>query len=196
MAGKSPRPGNNKARNKLRIIAGKWRGRRIPFSASEGLRPTPDRVRETLFNWLQFDIAGKNCLDLFAGSGALGLEALSRGAAHVTLVESQASAVLQLRQNLELLAADNATVIGMDALAYLRQSSEQRFDIIFLDPPYQMRLWNECIALIEKGQRLAQHGVLYFEQPKKEDAVELPDTWSITHQKTAGQINYCLATYS
>jgi len=184
-----------RARKQLRIIAGKWRGRKIQFEPSEGLRPTPDCVRETVFNWLQFEIIGKNCLDLFAGSGALGLEALSRGASSLRLVETQPSAIKNLRLNVETLQAENVQLNQQDVLEYLQQEPAHGFELIFLDPPYKMCVLQQCIDLIEKNQWLTENGLLYFEQPKQEPEMELSASWVISHHKKAGNICYYLATF-
>jgi 16S rRNA (guanine966-N2)-methyltransferase len=188
-----------RARNQLRIIAGKWRGRKIQFVPVDDLRPTPDRIRETVFNWLQFDIVGKNCLDLFAGSGALGFEALSRGAENLCLVETDPTAIQQLRLNQTTLKAENSQLVEQDVMRFLQRSSQQesqqRYDIIFLDPPYKMQLLKQCIDSIEKNQWLKNHGKLYFEQPKQEPEIELSAAWSISHAKSAGNVSYYLATF-
>ena len=182
--------------SQVRLIAGTWRGRKISFTAIPGLRPTPDRVRETLFNWLQFDLVGKRCLDLFAGSGVLGIEAASRGAAEVSLVESHPVAIEQLQQNLATLKADNIEIVTQDATRFLDQKAQQRYDIIFLDPPYQMRVLEACINKIEQNQWLSEQGTLYFESLRQDAAIELSSAWTLTHEKTAGQIRYYLATLS
>ena len=127
-----------KQTNQLRIIGGVWRGRKLDFPSIPGLRPTPDRVRETVFNWLQFDVVGSRCLDLFAGSGALGVEALSRGASVVTFIDEQSSVIAAIKSNMNVLAANDVRCLTADALSYLRNSnSENKFDIVFCDPPFQ-----------------------------------------------------------
>ncbi|MFV2057456.1 MAG: 16S rRNA (guanine(966)-N(2))-methyltransferase RsmD [Thiohalomonadales bacterium] len=188
---KNPRP-----HNQVRIIAGKWRGRKLSFSPIQDLRPTPDRVRETLFNWLQFDLVGKRCLDLFAGSGVLGFEAASRGATTVSLLESHPTAVRQLQQNVALLKADNIEIIAQDAIKFLQHTDAQSYDVIFLDPPYKLKLLQACIAQIEEKRCLAERGILYFEQATTGPGIDLSTAWTITHKKSAGQVCYCLATFS
>src|SRR5690606_3705719 len=132
--------------NQLRIIGGQWRGRKLRFPDVEGLRPTGDRIRETLFNWLAPELPGARCLDLFAGSGSLGLEALSRGAAASWMLERDAHAAGCLRENLQLLAADGGVVQHLDSLTHLRQgNAEQPFDVIFIDPPFDRNLWQASI---------------------------------------------------
>lgn len=149
--------------NQLRIIGGEWRSRRLSFPNVPGLRPTPDRMRETLFNWLQGHIAGSRCLDLFAGSGALGLEALSRGAAEVVFVEKHPAAVKTLRHNLELLGATQAQLVHNDALRYVNTASEP-FDFIFLDPPFHQQLIAPVLTALLTKNLLKPTGMLYLEQ--------------------------------
>jgi 16S rRNA (guanine966-N2)-methyltransferase len=177
---------------KLRIIGGRWRGRRLSVSESEGLRPTPDRVRETLFNWLQPYLAGASCLDLFAGTGALCLEALSRGAGRVVMVEQAAPVAQRLRQTLEMLEAENATVVRADAVEYLRQTP-QTFDIIFLDPPFSTDLIARCAGLIETHGWIKPGGLIYVEAPSRIESLPLPAGWELIRSKKAGQVGYHLA---
>jgi len=181
------------ARNQLRIIAGQWRGRKLSFADVEGLRPTPDRVRETLFNWLAPMIEGARCLDLFAGSGALGLEALSRGAAEVVMLDQSAKVVRQLKDNLQLLACNRATVLQKEALSYLQQPSETGFDIVFLDPPYRKQLLSPCIAQLSQQQWVNPGARIYLELESKAELPILPDNWELTRSKKAGQVAYHLA---
>lgn len=171
----------------LRIIGGQWRRRRLPVAVVPGLRPTPDRVRETLFNWLQFDVPGARCLDLFAGSGALGFEALSREAAQVVLVEKHATAFAQLQANMQVLKAERAELIHQDALAYLNNATEP-FDLIFLDPPFRKGFVDEVMALIVANGLLKPDGMIYLEY----EAEFVPDfsQWQmeVYRQTTAGQV--------
>tara|TARA_Y100000782_G_C10124859_1_gene240300 strand:+ start:297 stop:851 length:555 start_codon:yes stop_codon:yes gene_type:complete len=132
----------------LRIIGGEWRSRRLKFPALDGLRPTMDRVRETLFNWLQFDIEGARVLDAFAGSGALGFEALSRGAKEVIFLEKHPNAAIQLKENLQLLEARNAQVWAGDALVWMEENPEP-FDLVFLDPPFHKNLLKPAIEQLQ-----------------------------------------------
>jgi 16S rRNA (guanine966-N2)-methyltransferase len=181
-------------RQQLRIIGGRWRSRRLYFDPIEGLRPTPDRVRETLFNWLSPIIAGARCLDLFAGSGALGIEALSRGAAAVVFVERQPRAVRRLRENLALLGDTAAQIECADALSWLqgRASAADAFDIVFLDPPFgQGLLEPACAALAQHGW-LRPAACVYLEMERTLQP-QLPAGWQIARAQTAGQISYCLA---
>lgn len=181
------RQASNKASSQLRIIGGQWRSRRLPVASVPGLRPTPDRVRETLFNWLQSDVVGARCLDLFAGSGALGFEALSREAAQVVLVEQHPVAFSQLQANVDALKAERVELINQDALVYL-QSGIEPFDLIFLDPPFRKGFVDEVMALILANGLLKPDGVIYLEY----EAEFEPDfsQWGMTlrRETTAGQV--------
>lgn len=175
---------------KVRIIAGTWRGRRLPVADVPGLRPTPDRVRETLFNWLAPLIAGSRCLDLFAGTGALGLEAASRGAAHVSLVERDPRALAVLRANVGLLAAgDTVQVVAADALAWLRSPPSAPFDLVFLDPPYDAGLLAPALAALLAGGWLTSSAWLYLEWPRGAAAPLAATPW---RSLTAGQVQCAL----
>jgi 16S rRNA (guanine966-N2)-methyltransferase len=179
-------------RGEVRIISGAWRSRRLAFPASEGLRPTPDRVRETVFNWLTPHLPGAICLDLFSGSGAFGFEALSRGAARAVLVEKRLEVAAALRHNRELLKAEQAEIVHADATAYLRGPAAA-FDIVFIDPPYASDLLAPCVELLDTGGWLKPDAVIYLEAPGGE-APPLPATWQLVRSKTAGQVGYHLAT--
>jgi 16S rRNA (guanine966-N2)-methyltransferase len=185
-ADKRPRPART-----LRIIGGRWRSRRLGFPERDGLRPTPDRVRETLFNWLAAYLPGARCLDAFAGSGALGLEALSRGAAEVVFVESDPGAVAALRANLAVLEAQHAGLVEADVLDWLRGPARP-FDIVFLDPPYRSGLLAPACALLAERGWVAPGGLVYLETPEGV-APPLPPGWTLTRSKTAGQVGYHLA---
>jgi 16S rRNA (guanine966-N2)-methyltransferase len=178
-------------RGEVRIIGGAWRSRRITFPASEGLRPTPDRVRETVFNWLAACLPGAACLDLFAGSGAFGFEALSRAAARVVLVEKRLEVAAALRHNREQLKAEHADIVHADAVEYLRGPAAA-FDIVFLDPPYASGLLATCMQLLEARGWLKPDAFIYLEAPEGE-VLSLPDTWRLVRSKTAGQVGYHLA---
>ena len=180
--------------NTLRIIGGTWRGRKLRFPEVDGLRPTPDRVRETLFNWLQPVISGARCLDLFSGSGALGFEALSRGAASVVMVERDGSAVNQLRENIAILKTTDAQVIQRDALAFLTngRGDAAPFDVVFLDPPYHQHLIDSCCASLEQHGWLAPHAHLYIETERSLTQLRLPASFTVTRDKAAGQVAYRL----
>lgn len=176
----------------LRIIGGEWRGRKVEFPPVAAIRPTPDRVRETLFNWLQLAIPGSRCLDLFAGSGALGLEALSRGAAEVVFVESDTQAAGRLSGNLRLLACDRGTVVSTRAQQYLEGAVEP-CDVIFLDPPYAERLLAATCRRIEERGWLKPGGLVYLEDAATAGAPELPANWTLHRSKRAGEVGYHLA---
>jgi len=179
-------------RQSLRIIGGQWRGRKLQFPALAGLRPTPDRVRETLFNWLQGTIVNSRCLDLFSGSGALGLEALSRGAASVVMVENQTLAAQRLQQHLDTLQCQHGRVIQQDALAFLDQAPGEGFDIVFLDPPFHQNLLKPCIERLEYRGWLKQPAWIYLEAEADLDPLPILDHWSLYRSKTAGQVGYHL----
>jgi 16S rRNA (guanine966-N2)-methyltransferase len=185
-----PRPGNS---NQLRIIGGQWRGRKLRFAEGRGLRPTPDRVRETLFNWLMPYLPGARCLDLFTGSGALAFEALSRGAAQVVMVDNNARVIAQLRENLSLLENPDAQLIQADGIKWLKQDATFTFNIVFLDPPYADKVLPECLSLLEEGNWLTSEAWIYIELPSKEELPALPDNWQWHRNKQAGQVGYHLA---
>lgn len=176
--------------NQVRIIAGHWRGRRLLFPTVAGLRPTPDRVRETLFAWLTPVLPGSRCLDLFAGSGALGIEALSRGAARVVFIERERAAAHALENNLALLQADGFQLIQTDALRWL-QGTAQPFDIVFLDPPFDQNLLQPVCRQLATGGWLASGARIYLES-QREQVVTVPETWTMLREKTAGQVSYRL----
>ena len=177
---------------RLRIVAGNWRSRLLQIAAVPGLRPTSARTRETLFNWLQSRVAGTRCLDLCAGTGALGIEALSRGAAHCVFVEKSAPAVTMLRSNIATLKASGATVHAMDAQQYLRQQGEEAFDIVFLDPPFAAGMLPELCRLLERGTMLADNARIYIEEDRATAACELPASWQVLKSANAGNVRYSL----
>jgi 16S rRNA (guanine966-N2)-methyltransferase len=174
--------------NQVRIIGGRHRGRRLHFSPGRGLRPTPDRVRETLFNWLQGEIRGARCLDLFAGSGALGLEALSRGAGRLCAVEQSRPVAQRLRDNIALLAeAAVAEVRQTDALRLLRTAPDTPFDIVFVDPPFADGLLPTVCRLLEENAWLAPTAWVYLEQDASQAWPPMPDSWKLHREGGAGQ---------
>lgn len=176
---------------KLRIIGGKWRSRHIVFDDAPGLRPTPARVRETLFNWLQFDVANSRCLDLFAGSGALGFEAASRGAKRVVMVENNPKTCQKLKQNCGLLASDTVDVVQNDVQLFIKNCNES-FDLVFLDPPFaQGLLQPTCQQLAEAGL-LAPYGKIYLEVERKLQLQQLPENWQLLKHKIAGDVSFNL----
>jgi 16S rRNA (guanine966-N2)-methyltransferase len=179
----------------FRIIAGRWRGRRLAFPPLAGIRPSPDRVRETLYNWLAPVIEGSICLDLFAGSGALGLEALSRGAAHVSFVDRQEPAIRRIRDHLALLACENADTSTADAFEYLDNISaaqDREYDIVLLDPPFDSDYADRVITALEGCGVLARRATIYLELPAAKDLPDMPASWKLLHSKTAGQVGYHL----
>ncbi|UTW44547.1 16S rRNA (guanine(966)-N(2))-methyltransferase RsmD [bacterium SCSIO 12696] len=190
MSPKPSRPRTANSKNQLRIIGGQWRGRKLDFPDVEGLRPSGDRVRETLFNWLSFHLPGARCLDLFAGSGALGLEALSRGAAHTVLVEKNPTAARQLQSHCQTLGAD-AKVLATDALAWLKTSSASPFDVVFLDPPFGKELLESCYQLLTDHGWLTSNALVYVECGANEHN-PAPNNWELHREKHSGQVVYRL----
>ena len=181
------------SRNSVRIIGGTWRGRRVSFPDLPGLRPTPDRVRETLFNWLQHDVAGARCLDLFAGSGALGLEALSRGAKQVVFVEQFPAAARALQEQLlRFGGAGKGRVMEMGAARFLRTPPEP-FDIAFLDPPFGKDALAEYMPMLDEGNWLKVGGLVYLENERVAGEPKLPGHWELLKSKSAGEVGYHLA---
>ncbi|MGP1956427.1 MAG: 16S rRNA (guanine(966)-N(2))-methyltransferase [Arsenophonus sp. NC-PE1-MAG3] len=179
------------SRGQIRIIGGKWRGRKLSIFDSKGLRPTTDRIRETLFNWLMPFIENARCLDCFAGSGALAIEALSRYAASATLIELKRSVSIQLAGNLAKLEAKNAQMINSDTLNYLAQTGTA-YDVIFLDPPFRKDLLQQTALLLERNGWLSKNCCVYVETEIETNLDILPKNWQLHHKKFAGQIAYCL----
>jgi 16S rRNA (guanine966-N2)-methyltransferase len=175
------------APNRVRIIGGAWRGRILHFPHNTGLRPTPDRVRETLFNWLGQNLETQRCLDLFAGSGALGFEALSRGAAEVVMVESSRAAHRALRANAARLGTDHLRLVLGDALNFLRGRTNGEFDVVFLDPPYGSGLLQAALERVPVI--LASHGRVYAES---DVALAPPKPWRVARKGRAGAVFYQL----
>jgi 16S rRNA (guanine966-N2)-methyltransferase len=180
-------------RNSVRIIAGTWRGRRIHFPDMPALRPTPDRVRETLFNWLQHSISDARVLDLFAGSGALGLEALSRGAKEAVFVEQFPAAARALQEQLDRFgAAAKGRILEMGAARFLRTPREP-FDVAFLDPPFGTDALAEYVPLLDSGEWLKPGGLVYLENERTAGVPALPGHWELLKSKSAGEVGYHLA---
>lgn len=181
--------------NSLRIIGGTWRSRRVQFIDSPKIRPTPDRVRETLFNWLASKINGATCLDLFAGSGALGFEAISRGADRVVLVEEDARIAAMLNEQKNQFKAQTIEIRNQNALTYL-QNENQQYDVIFLDPPFDSDLLEKVIPMILKQKLLNAHGLLYVESAVQQKHIKsleiLLETLSCVHEKVSGEVRYAL----
>ncbi|ENK0809121.1 16S rRNA (guanine(966)-N(2))-methyltransferase RsmD [Vibrio fluvialis] len=175
----------------VRIISGLWRGRKLPVHDAEGLRPTTDRVKETLFNWLAQDIPHAKCLDLFAGSGGLGFESASRQADKVTMLEMNPQAFAQLKTNIAALKASNIEAVNTDTLAYLKQPG-QAYDVVFIDPPFRQGLLQETVQLLEQNGWLAANAMIYIECEKELPLTELPESWQLYREKLAGQVCYRL----
>ena len=181
----------------FRVIGGMWGSRRLNFPSIEGLRPTTDRVKETVFNWLASELEGANALDLFAGSGSLGIEALSRGAASLTAIERDRSASQALQDNVQILDKGGNTqteVIQADALIWLRQAITKSvsYDLVFLDPPFRQGLLDECIALLSENTILKPGALVYLELEQERNDLILPAHWVQLKEKVAGQVSYRL----
>ncbi len=183
-------PAHPAGAHKLRIIGGRWRSRTLSFPAVADLRPTGDRIRETLFNWLMPELPGTRCLDLFAGSGILGFEALSRGASGCTLVERHPLAARQLQANAVRLDAQGARIYHGDALEFLKTQEPEPCGIVFLDPPFSAEFWQPALTLLARGW-LADRALVYIETPAAA-ALALEPPWQLHRQKRAGHVCYSL----
>jgi 16S rRNA (guanine966-N2)-methyltransferase len=179
-------------KNQLKIIGGQWRGRKLAFCNAEGLRPTGARIRETLFNWLQHDVEGMECLDLFAGSGALAFEASSRGAARVVMVERNPLTARSLREQMEKFQADNIELWQGSALDFL-EANRSLFDLVLLDPPFATPLLEQTLEALVSGKHLSVGALCYFEFPRREIPA-LPHRWRFIRQKQAGDVGYGLVS--
>lgn len=175
----------------IRIIGGKWRGRKLPVLDSQGLRPTTDRVKETLFNWLMPIIQDARCLDCFAGSGGLGIEALSRYARETTFIEYERAVAQQIKANLTLLNTDNGHVIHDSALSFLAKQGTP-YHVVFLDPPFHKGMLSQTIQLLENNDWLAQDSYIYIEEEINAETYSLPTNWILHREKIAGQVAYRL----
>lgn len=171
----------------IRIIAGKHRGRKLPVIMADGLRPTTDRIKETVFNWLMPYVHGSICLDCFSGAGSLGFEAYSRGAKSVTLLELNKTASQQLNANKQLLKADNVEVVNTDSLVYL-QTPIQQYNLVFIDPPFRKNLATKTVQLLNNGW-LTENAIVYIELEKELSNFALPEHWLLLKEKTAGQVS-------
>jgi 16S rRNA (guanine966-N2)-methyltransferase len=181
--------------NEVRIIAGQWRGRKIRFPAGSSIRPTPDRVRETLFNWLAPVTRGAQVLDAFAGSGALGLESASREAASVVCLETDGRCVVALQDHCRAWGATQVEVIRADALRWLaaeRPSTRASFDLVFLDPPFDADLWSPIAQRLEAGHWLSPQAFVYLEMPAAHALADLPPNWKPWREGRAGEVGYHL----
>ena len=180
--------------NHVRIIGGSLRSRKIAFPDAEGLRPTTDRIRETLFNWLQFDLQGKHCLDLFAGSGVLGIEALSRGAASCLFIEKNSTAANSIAKNLKLLGLDSGEVCCTDALRWFSSASNssRKFDLIFVDPPFSSNSLQDFILALETQCLFSPNCKLYIESPIPPNEIGEMENWQQLKAKKAGKVHFSL----
>jgi 16S rRNA (guanine(966)-N(2))-methyltransferase RsmD len=176
--------------HEVRLIGGKWKRSKLPVADRPGLRPTPDRVRETLFNWLGTDLAGWRCLDAFAGSGALGFEAASRGAAEVLLLERDTALVRSLRDSQQRLRAEALRIEPADALAWMARCAAQRFELVLLDPPFDGGL--QVAALAAAAPLVVAGGCLYLEAPSALNTLEVPAGFALSRQGRAGLVHYHL----
>lgn len=178
--------------NEVRIISGKWRSRKIRFSDHPNLRPTPNSVRETVFNWLAPVIIDAVCLDMFAGSGALGFEALSRGAKHVVMMDKSRQVINDLRKNAFLLEANNIDFVCKEFSSKLNNFFQQQFNIVFLDPPFHKNLIQICSQWLEQQNCLTKDSFIYTENESSLKTINIPVNWKLHRQKTAGQVCYSL----
>ena len=178
-------------KNKLKIIAGEWRSRQILFEDAPGLRPTPTRTRETLFNWLQHDVIASKCLDLYAGSGALGFEAASRGAKSVLMVENNPQACRSIKENTVKLSAQQINIVNMDVFKFLAGESTP-FDLVFLDPPFSKGFAQQCCHWLEDKGWLAPSSKIYVEVERRLLLDKMPTHWQCLKSKQAGDVAYYL----
>jgi 16S rRNA (guanine966-N2)-methyltransferase len=190
---KSKLPKHHSGAGAIRIIGGMWRGRKIIVPTITGLRPTPDRVRETLFNWLMPHIASANCLDVFSGSGVLSIEALSRGAAQSTALENSSEAIQALKKVGGSLEISSLNIVHVDALAWLNRMADTKFDIVFIDPPFHQGLINPSCTLLENHGWLNSGALIYVEY-ERGGHIDLPVSWRLHRQQHAGEVTYALYT--
>jgi len=174
----------------IRIIGGKWRGRKLSVLDKQGLRPTTDRVKETLYNWLMPIIQNSNCLDCFSGSGSLGFEAASRGAQSVTLLEKDKQVANQLKKNKQLIASDNIDIYVTDTFQWLDKPAQKQFDVVFIDPPFHQSLIEKTVQLLENNHWLTSSAYIYIESETNHDLTSyIPSNWYLHREKTAGQVH-------
>lgn len=188
---------HKKPNSQLRIIGGQWRGQKLAIADVPGLRPTGDRIRETLFNWLLQELQDAQCLDLFAGSGALGLEALSRGAVRVIMLEKNAAAARQLHEHCRQLQTRQAEVVEEDCIHWLQVNTlnKRSINIAFIDPPFAKTLWNEIFERLEASRLLADKALIYIEAPHQQP-LSVPAGWTLYRGKETGSIGYYLYRFS
>ncbi|MDI4651068.1 MULTISPECIES: 16S rRNA (guanine(966)-N(2))-methyltransferase RsmD [Pseudoalteromonas] len=189
-ANRQAKAANNKSANGfIRIISGQFRGRKLPVKDVQGLRPTTDRIKETVFNWLMQDTRGAAVLDCFAGSGGLGFEALSRFADHAVFFELDKGAASQLKENISTLKLDNASVKQGNSLSLLEQNTQnEQFDLIFVDPPFRQNLAEKSCFLLEKNSWLSAQALIYVEVESELSDLDTPDNWMLLKEKAAGQV--------
>ncbi len=180
----------------IRLISGKWRGKKLLVKHLAGLRPTTNRTKETLFNWLMHDIRDANCLDCFSGSGSLGFEALSRFAKHVQLIEQNSTVSKQLHANAQQLNAPNISIIEDDCIKYLQQTASQRFDIVFVDPPFNNDLIQPCCNSLENNGYLSDNALIYIEMESNISKLTLPKNWTLLKEKKTKQVIYQLYSHA
>jgi 16S rRNA (guanine966-N2)-methyltransferase len=183
---------SNKAPGDVRVISGKWRGRKLPVYHAEGLRPTPDRVKETLFNWLMQHVDGATVLDCFAGSGSLAIEALSRHALFASLIERDRKLAAHLSQNLNRLNCANAEVINQDCLQFVAKTATKHYDIVFIDPPFHKDLAMSCCQALETNGWLTANSFIYLEVEQELSVNFIPSNWLLIKHQQAGQLAYRL----
>ncbi len=183
------KPTSHAGAGKLRIVGGEWRSRQLAVAAVEGLRPTPDRIRETLYSWLTGWVPGARCLDAFSGTGALGLEALSRGASHTTFLEYSPAAVRTLRENLMALKCSNGEVIHTNANLWLNNKPAEPYNLIFLDPPFNKGMVAPVCQQLHDNGYLAEEGLVYIESEVALGLPVVPEHWQLWKEKTAGQVS-------
>ncbi|MEG3755739.1 16S rRNA (guanine(966)-N(2))-methyltransferase RsmD [Psychromonas arctica] len=176
----------------IRLISGQWRGKKLPVKDKQGLRPTTDRTKETLFNWLMHDIRDANCLDCFSGSGSLGFEALSRYCQFCTFLELDKQVAVQLQNNISTLKAENAEVIQGDSLRYLSQNASRQYNVVFIDPPFNLGLAQPCIEQLEEQGYLTDNSLIYVEVENTLTNLSFPSNWTLLKEKNAGQVRYQL----
>lgn len=186
------RRGAKQATPQLRVIGGQWRGRKLQFPDRPGLRPTGDRIRETLFNWLGPHLHNAKCLDLFAGSGALGIEALSRGAAHCDFVDADRESITTVGQHLNTLDATECSTVSCDIAAHYLHQTNDTWDIVFVDPPFDARLGESTLTLLANTERLAEASRVYFETSRSQPEPVPEGLYDVLREKTTGDVCYRL----
>jgi 16S rRNA (guanine966-N2)-methyltransferase len=183
----------NKSKNQVRINGGSLRGQKIIFSNTSGLRPTGNRIKETLFNWIGQHVENSNCLDLFSGSGSLGIESISHGAKSVTMIEKNHFAFLAIKNSCARLNIKNVTIIEADAIKWISEESNgATFDLVFLDPPFMSDLVPVCCNILEKNKLLSSPCYIYVETSKKQKGLCVPENWILLKDKVTGQVAYKL----